>query len=512
MEAPLVDIRPATELSAREIAAAVRGGARSARSVLNDHLAQIEALEPELRAFLRRPAALARSRAQALDDARDRGETLGPLAGVPVALKDIFVTRGVETSCGSKILAGWAPPYDSAHAERLERAGAVLFGKLTMDEFAMGSSNENTPFTPPRNPWDLTRVPGGSSGGSAACVAARMAAVSLGTDTGGSIRQPAGFCGVVGLKPTYGRVSRYGMVAFASSLDQAGPFARDVRDAARVLQCLAGFDPRDASSLREPVPDLEVACERGAGGLRVGVPKAMLDLPGLDPGVREAFERSVAALERAGASRVDIELPHARYAVACYYVLSPAEASSNLARFDGVRYGLRVEKSTLRETYEATRDAGFGPEVKRRILLGTFVLRADSYERYYGRAMRVRTLIARDYEAAFKTCDVIATPTSPTPAFPLGRHAGDPLSMYLSDVFTIGANLAGLPAISIPGGFTQAEPGGSPPLPIGFQLIGPRLGEPTLLAAAAAHEAVTDWHTRRPALLERRGLAGGGAS
>ncbi|MCA9695542.1 MAG: Asp-tRNA(Asn)/Glu-tRNA(Gln) amidotransferase subunit GatA, partial [Myxococcales bacterium] len=421
----------------------------------------------------------------------------GPLAGVPLGLKDIFVTRGLATTCGSRILDGWLPPYDSTHALRLRQAGAVLLGKLAMDELAMGSSGEHTHLPPTCNPWDLGHVPGGSSGGAAAAVAARLVAVGLGSDTGGSIRQPASLCGVVGLKPTYGRVSRRGLIAFASSLDQAGPITRTTRDAARVLTCLAGHDPEDASSLRAPVPDYEAACARGVRGLRVGVLRAALAGPGLDPEVADACARAIEALARAGATLVDVALPHAESAVACYYVVCAAEASSNLARYDGLRYGPRVEAPTLRELYAATRSAGFGAEVKRRIMLGTFVLRSDSYARYYGQAMRVRTLIARDHARVFDACDVIAGPTSPVPAFRRGERLDDPLAMYRADVFTIGANLAGLPAISIPAGFTQAT-AARPRLPIGLQLVGPPLGEEALLAAAAAHEAATSWHLEAP--------------
>jgi aspartyl-tRNA(Asn)/glutamyl-tRNA(Gln) amidotransferase subunit A len=485
---------PIRAMGARALAAAFRAGDVTAVAAAEAYLAAITAHDPRLHAFLRVTGDRALAEAEVLDRARASDGPLGPLAGVPMALKDIFVTRGIPTTCGSRILGGWTPPYDGAHPQRLRAAGATLLGKLAMDEFAMGSSNENTPFEPVRNPWDRERVPGGSSGGSAAAVAARLCAFSLGTDTGGSIRQPAALCGLVGLKPTYGRISRHGMIAFASSLDQCGSFTRDVRDAAAVLQVLAGPDPLDATSLAAAVPDYLAACERGAAGMRVGVHRETLDSPGLDPEVRAAFERSLEVLQAAGATLVDVELPHFRYATATYYVLATAEASSNLARYDGVRYGLREPRPALLDMYMATREAGFGAEVKRRIMLGTFVLRADSYEEYYGRAQRVRTLIARDYDAAFARCDVIASPTSPVPAFRLGERTTDPLAMYLSDVFTIGANLAGLPAMSIPAGFTA----GPTPLPIGLHLSAPRLAEPTLLAVAAAHEAATDWHLRVP--------------
>ena len=481
-------------VSARELARLVRAGEVSAREVTQAYLDRIEQTEPHIHAYLTRLPERALAEADAVDEGRARGDELGALAGVPIGLKDIFVTKGVTTSCGSRMLADYEPSYDGSHARRLGEAGGVLLGKLAMDEFAMGSSNENTPFPPVHNPWALDHVPGGSSGGSAAAVAVGSCALSLGTDTGGSIRQPASLCGVVGIKPTYGRVSRYGMVAFASSLDQAGPFAREVRDAALMLGVIAGHDPNDATSLRAPVPDYVAACDEGIRGKRIGVHRAALEMDGLDADVRGAFEQSSKILEDAGAVLVDIELPHFEYAIATYYVLATAEASSNLARYDGVRYGLREPRDSLLSMYEATRESGFGDEVKRRIMLGTFVLRADSYEQYYGRAMRVRTLIARDYARAFEQCDLIASPVSPVAGWRLGERVSDPLAMYLADVFTIGVNLAGLPGISVPAGFSS----GSVRLPIGLQLIGPRLSEPRLFAAAAAHEAATSWHTERP--------------
>lgn len=480
-------------MTAREVAGAIASGELGAKEVTSTYLAHLDAVEPQVHAYLRVEGERALAQAEAVDADRATGKKLGPLAGVPMALKDIFVTEGVPTTCGSRILEGWTPPYDGTHAARMKAAGAVMLGKVSMDEFAMGSSNENTPFEVVRNPWALDHVPGGSSGGSAAAVAARTAAFSLGTDTGGSIRQPASLCGVVGLKPTYGRVSRFGMVAFGSSLDQAGPFTRDVRDAALVLGTLAGRDPKDGTSLHAPVPDYLAACDRGAKGMKVGVHRAAMELDGLDPEVRRAFEASLEVLEAQGATLVDVELPHFPHSIDTYYVICTAEASSNLARFDGVRYGLRKEAPSLCEMYEATREEGFGPEVKRRIMLGTFVLRKDSYDAYYGRAQRVRTLIARDYEQAFTSCDVIATPVSPVPGFGIGARTEDPLAMYLSDVFTVGVNLAGLPGISVPAGFSQAADG-RPRLPIGLQLVGPKLGEEKVFAAAAAHEGATSWH------------------
>jgi aspartyl-tRNA(Asn)/glutamyl-tRNA(Gln) amidotransferase subunit A len=482
-------------LSARALAASVRSGELTASEITHAYLGRIRATEPSILAYRKVTAQLAEQQAEQIDQARRAGRPLGPLAGVPIALKDNFVTEGVETTCGSKILAGWIPPYQGTHAQRLAEAGAVLLGKLAMDEFGMGSSSENTPFEPVRNPWALDHVAGGSSGGSAAAVAARSCVLALGTDTGGSIRQPASLCNIVGLKPTYGRVSRHGMIAFASSFDQAGPMTRDVGDAALALQVLAGVDPRDSTSLDVPVPDYSSGLASGdLAGTTIGLDRHALDLDGLDAEVARCFMAALEQIVDAGATLVDVELPHFDHAVATYYVLSTAEASSNLARYDGVRYGLRVAKPSLRETYEATRGEGFGAEVVRRILLGTHVLAADSYADYYGRAMKVRTLIARDYAAAFARCDVLASPTSPVPGWRLGAKLGDPLAMYLSDVFTIGANLAGLPAISIPAGFTSADPR----LPIGLQLIGPRLAEPAILRVAAAYEQRTDWHHQRP--------------
>ncbi len=478
--------------TALELSKAVRAGDVTAADATEAYLARIEAVEPKINAYLRVAAKTARAAAESVDKKRQAGKPLGPLAGVPLALKDIFVTEGIETTCGSKILDGWTPPYDGTHARRLREADSVMLGKVSMDEFAMGSSNENSPHPPVRNPWDTDFVPGGSSGGSVAAVAARTALCTLGTDTGGSIRQPASLCNVVGLKPTYGRVSRHGMIAFASSLDQAGPVTRTVRDAALVLGAIAGRDEMDATTLDAPVDDYLSACDQGVAGLRIGVHRKAMELEGLDEDVRVAFTRSLEAFKELGATLVDVELPHFDHAVATYYILCTAEASSNLARYDGVRYGARVEAPSLLKMYNATREAGFGAEVKRRIMLGTFVLRASSYEEYYGRAMKVRTLIKRDYQAAFGQCDLIASPTSPVPGFRIGERIADPLSMYLSDVFTIGANLAGLPGISIPGGFSSA----AKPLPIGLQLVGPTLGESLLFSAAAAYEANTGWHTK----------------
>ena len=488
------------ELSACALAAQVRKGELGAVEVTRAFLAQIDASEGELHAYRRVTRARALEQAESIDAERAAGRALGPLAGVPLGLKDIFVTRGIETNCGSELLGGWVPPYQGTHTRRLLEAGGVVLGKLAMDEFGMGSSNENTPWAPVRNPWALDHVAGGSSGGTAAAVAARSCAIGLGSDTGGSIRQPASLCNLVGLKPSYGRVSRHGMIAFASSLDQPGPMTRSVADAALALSVLAGPDPLDSTCLDVEVPDYLAAVERGAqGGLagtKIGLHRRALELEGLDPEVRARFEAALARLEHAGAELVEIELPHFEQAIATYYVLCTAEASSNLARYDGVRYGLHEARASLHESYAATRSRGFGTEVKRRILLGTFVLRAESYADYYGRAMKTRTLIARDYAAAFERCDLIASPTSPVPAWRLGAKLDDPLAMYLSDVFTIGVNLAGLPAVSIPAGFSET----APRRPIGLQLIGPAFAEAELLRVAAAHESLGAWHLERPPL------------
>jgi aspartyl-tRNA(Asn)/glutamyl-tRNA(Gln) amidotransferase subunit A len=426
-----------------------------------------------------------------VDAAIAAGRPGGPLAGVPVAIKDLIDIEGVPTTCGSRILEGYRPPFTATVVERLEAAGAVVLGKTNMDEFAMGSSNENSAYKPTRNPWDVTRVPGGSSGGSAAAVAAGMAPLSLGSDTGGSIRQPAALCGVVGLKPTYGRVSRYGLVAFASSLDQIGPFARTVEDCALAASVLFGPDDRDATSAGREVPDFTAALAGGAKGLRIGVPWGFLE-KGVDAATLSAFRDALAALESAGALVVPVELPHAGHAIATYYIVATAEASSNLARYDGVRYGLRVDAGRdLRETYGRTRDRGFGAEVKRRIILGTFVLSSGYHDAYYVRAQKVRTLIRRDFEQAFESCDVVATPTTPSPAFRFGEKTDDPLAMYLADVFTVPANLAGIPGLSVPCGFADG-------LPVGLQFLGRAFDEESLFRAGHAYQGVTDHHLKTP--------------
>ncbi|HEX4515131.1 MAG TPA: Asp-tRNA(Asn)/Glu-tRNA(Gln) amidotransferase subunit GatA [Polyangiaceae bacterium] len=463
------------------IAENVRAGNVSAVDVANACLARIAERDGAFHAFLWTSPDALMEQARDLDERRARGETLGPLAGVPIALKDALCTKHAPTTAGSKILEGYVPPYDATVVARLRAADALLAGKTNMDEFAMGSSNENSAYGPCRNPWDPERIPGGSSGGSAASVAARMTPAALGSDTGGSIRQPAALTGTVGVKPTYGRVSRYGLVAFASSLDQIGPIASDVRGAARVLDVIAGHDPKDATSREMPAPKCEAACEHKVRDVRVGVPEEYFG-EGLDPDVEASVREAIAALEHEGCQIVPIQLPHTKYAVSTYYVVATAEASSNLARFDGVRYGVRADASDLRSLYGKTRSRGFGPEVKRRILLGTFVLSAGYYDAYYAKAQKVRTLLARDFDEAFSRVEAIVTPTSPTPAFRLGEKTNDPLAMYLSDVCTLPASLAGLPAISVPCKPTPSN------LPVGVQLVGRANDESTLFALAAACE------------------------
>jgi aspartyl-tRNA(Asn)/glutamyl-tRNA(Gln) amidotransferase subunit A len=456
------------------------------------YLDRIARLDPKLNCYLTPTADLALGMAREADKkiAAGRAETL---TGIPLGLKDVLVTEGVRTTCASRILENFVPPYDGTAVSRLRQAGAVFLGKLNMDEFAMGSSNENSAYAPVRNPWDIERVPGGSSGGSAAAMAAGLAAATLGTDTGGSIRQPAAFCGVVGLKPTYGRVSRYGLIAFASSLDQIGPFTRDVTDAALLLGAISGHDLRDSTSVQRPVPDYRAALTSDVRGLRVGVPKEYF-VEGMDPEIASSIRTAIAKLKELGAEVKEVSLPHTEYAVAVYYLIATAEASSNLARFDSVRFGLRVDGSDLIDTYKASRAQGFGTEVKRRIMLGTYALSAGYYDAYYRRAQKVRTLIARDFAEAFKEVDVICSPTTPTAAFRFGEKTGDPLQMYLSDIFTIPLNLAGLPGLSVPCGFTNSG------LPVGLQMMAPPFAEETLLRAAYAYEQSCDWHTKSPQL------------
>jgi aspartyl-tRNA(Asn)/glutamyl-tRNA(Gln) amidotransferase subunit A len=453
----------------------------SARELATEFYGRIERRNPELNAYLTLSNERAYAQAEKIDAAVARGEALPALAGVPVAVKDAISTRGVRTTCGSKILENYIPPYDATAVERLEAAGAVVLGKTNCDEFAMGSSNENSAYGPVRNPAALDRVPGGSSGGSAAVVAADLAVAALGTDTGGSIRQPASYCGVAGLMPTYGRVSRYGLVAFASSLDKIGPFTANVADAAAVLRVIAGHDPSDSTSANVPVEDYSTAIEAPVKGMRIGVPQDYFGA-GLDAEVKEKVETAIAALERMGCKRIPLQMPHTDYAIAAYYIIATAEASSNLARYDGVRYGLRVPGSTLIEMYRKTREKGFGAEVKRRIMLGTYALSAGYYDAYYLRAQKVRALIARDFSDAFQKVDVIVTPTAPTPAFRLGEKVSDPLAMYLADIYTVTGSLAGVPGISVPCGTTAAG------LPIGMQIFGPHFREGNVLQIARAFE------------------------
>ncbi|MDX8402402.1 MAG: Asp-tRNA(Asn)/Glu-tRNA(Gln) amidotransferase subunit GatA [Mariprofundaceae bacterium] len=461
-------------------------------------LDRIERLNPSLNAFVHLDAAHALEQAKASDARRAKGEAR-PLEGLPVAVKDIFCTQNGPTTCCSRILAGFHAPYDAHVITRLKEAGAVLLGKTNMDEFAMGSSNETSAFGPCRNPWDADRIPGGSSGGSAAAVAAGLAPAALGTDTGGSIRQPAALTGITGMKPTYGRVSRRGIIAFASSLDQAGPMTRTVRDAAMLAAAISGHDPADATSVADaPAVDWRAACERqDMKGMRIGKPREYF-VDGMDTGVREAVEAALARCAELGAQIVDISLPHTEYAVAAYYVIAPSEASANLARYDGVRFGHRCDDpADLADMYARTRDEGFGAEVKRRILTGTFALSSGYYDAYYKKAQQVRTLIRHDFTEAFAKVDVIATPTSPVTAFRIGEKTDDPLTMYLSDIFTIAVNLAGLPALSQPCGFVRRD---EAELPVGLQWIAPAWREDMLFAAAAAFEHSTDWHRRHPAL------------
>jgi aspartyl-tRNA(Asn)/glutamyl-tRNA(Gln) amidotransferase subunit A len=462
--------------------------------VVDAYLARIAALDPTLRAYLEVTADAARAQATAADARLARGEPPRALEGIPLAIKDVLCTRGVRTTCGSKILGTFVPPYDATVIVRLAALGAIVLGKTNMDEFAMGSSTENSGFFPTRNPWGLDRVPGGSSGGSAAAVAADLAAGGLGTDTGGSVRQPAALCGVVGLRPTYGRVSRYGLIAFASSLDQIGSLTKDVRDAAILLEAIAGADPMDSTSVDEPVPDYQAVLGQDVRGLTLGIPDEYF-VSGLDPEVEAAVREAIATLERLGARTRRVSLPHTDYGVAAYYIVAPAEASSNLARYDGVKYGHRAEGSKdLIAMTARTRAEGFGAEVKRRIMLGTYALSAGYYDAYYAKAQRVRTLIRQDFQRAFGEVDVIVAPTAPTPAFKLGEKTEDPLAMYLNDVFTIPQPLAGVPALTVPCGFST---GG---LPIGLQVIGKPFDEATLFRVGAAYEAATDWRARKPDL------------
>lgn len=463
-----------------QLAADIRSGATTAAAVLEQHLARIEQREGEIHAFNLVLQESARANAARIDSDIAAGKDCGPLAGVPIALKDNMCTRGVPTTCSSKILEGWKPPYDATVVTRLHQAGAVIVGKTNLDEFAMGSSTENSAFGPTRNPLDTSRVPGGSSGGSAAAVAAGFAAASLGSDTGGSIRQPASLCGVVGVKPTYGVVSRQGLVAFASSLDQIGPFSHNVADSALLLEVIAGHDPLDSTSIPQPAPQLQASLTLGVKGMRIG---RVTDMPkGCEPEVLARLDAAFAALKSAGATIVDVTLPSLGFGLTAYYLIAPAEASSNLARYDGVRYGNRVDAADINAMYGATRSAGFGDEVKRRIMLGTYALSAGYYDAYYGKALKVRRLISDDFAKAYASCDVILTPTSPTVAFSIGAKSNDPLTMYLCDVFTIPTNLAGHAAMSVPFG------SGAHSLPVGVQVLAPSLGEVPMFRVAAELE------------------------
>ena len=485
--------RPLADRTGAKLSAMLAAGETSATAILASSQSRIDAVDGEVRALLTPTPQLAAERAEELDVYLSTGAPQSPVAGIPVAVKDVLTTNGIRTTCGSKILEGYVPPYDATAWTRLSGAGAVLVGKTNCDEFAMGSSNENSAYGPVHNPWDLDRVPGGSSGGSAAAVAAGEAVWALGTDTGGSVRQPASLCGVVGLKPTYGRISRYGLIAFASSLDTVGTFTRSVRDAGSMLQVLAGHDPRDATSLDAPVPDYGVHLDDGVAGLRVGVVEEAFG-EGVEPGVGASVRAAVERLAALGAEVGEVALPHATYALSAYYLIAPSECSSNLARYDGVRYGLRAEGAHTDsiEMMFQTRGQGFGPEVKRRIMLGTYALSAGYYDAYYGQAQKVRTLVIRDYETAFERFDILVSPTSPTTAFRIGEKADDQMAMYLNDIFTIPANLAGVPAVSVPCGLDDAG------LPIGIQLTAPALDEQTLLRAAHALESDLDLDLRPP--------------
>ena len=474
-----------TLLTIREAARLLRLGSISAADMVTAHVERIERLDKHVKAFLRFAPELWEKQADEADRRIRQGDA-GALAGIPLAVKDVLCVRGVETTAGSQILRGFRPPYTGTAVGRLFDAGAVMLGVTNCDEFAMGSSTENSGYFPTRNPWDLQRVPGGSSGGSAAAVAAGEAMIALGTDPGGSIRQPAALCGVVGMKPTYGRVSRYGLIAFASSLDQIGPFARCVDDAAVVLSVMAGFDPLDATSSDRP--GMEVLNNFGAGvkGMRLGVPREYYDVQGIEPGVKVAIDAALSVLRKEGAEIVDVSLPHTDYGLAAYYIIAPAECSSNLARFDGVRYGLsEVDAPNITELYLQTRRKGFGSEVRRRVMLGTYALSSGYYDAYYLKAQKVRTLIKRDFDEAFKKCDAIVSATSPTVAFPIGSKTQDPLSMYLCDVLTLGGNLAGLPGISVPCGTSEG-------LPVGLQVLAPQWGENVALRVARAYEQASE--------------------
>jgi len=484
---------PLTSLTAHALLDLLHGGDVTPTEAVTASLRRIRALNPMLNAVIAIEEERALARAKALAATPDRSS---PLFGLPILMKANICVAGVPTTCASRILQGFRPPYSATVVERLEQAGAIIVGMANMDEFAFGSSCETSCEGPTRNPWDLERIPGGSSGGSAAAVAADMAALAFGSDTGGSIRQPAAMCSVVGLKPTYGRLSRYGLIAFASSLDQIGPITKDVEDTALVMEVVAGLDPRDSTSASVPTPAYRAALHRPVKGLKVGVPKEYF-VGGLDPSVDQAMRQALTVFRQLGVTVQEVSLPHTEYAIPTYYIIATAEASSNLARFDGVRYGWRASGTTVPEMVEGTRGEGFGAEAKRRIILGTYVLSHGYYDAYYAKALKVRTLIQRDFHTAFESCQAIVTPTAPTPPFRLGEKLDDPLAMYLSDIFTISVNLAGVPALALPCGFAPGQ------LPIGMQLIAPPFGEEILFQLGAAFQQETEWHRRKPTAMDR---------
>ncbi|MDM8516850.1 Asp-tRNA(Asn)/Glu-tRNA(Gln) amidotransferase subunit GatA [Desulfobacterales bacterium HSG16] len=482
------------ELTIKEAASLLGKKEISSKELTRSVIDRINAVENKIDAFITITEELAMKQAEEADAAISKGDIM-PLTGIPMAVKDLLCLKGIKTTCGSKFLENFVPPYNATVMEKLQKQGAVIVGKLNMDEFAMGSTNENSGFKPVRNPWDLSRIPGGSSGGSAASVAADMCLASLGSDTGGSIRQPASHCGIVGLKPTYGRVSRFGLVAFASSLDQIGPLTKNVSDCAAVMNAISGYDPKDSTSVPKDVPDYTACLGQDIAGMKIGIPVEYQSSEGLDPDVENAVSKAVKTLEGIGAECVEVSLPHTSYAVAAYYVIAPSEASSNLARYDGVRYGIRDKDQTdLIKMYRSSRSDGFGQEVQRRIIIGTYCLSAGYYDAYYGKASEVRTLITQDFEKAFETCDAIVSPVAPTPAFPIGQNSDDPLTLYLSDIFTLSANLAGIPGMSVPCGFSRDG------LPVGLQIMGKHFQEEKLLKIAHSYEQATDFHKKKPSL------------
>ena len=479
------------ELTIHELAEKLERGEVSSADATRSVLERIKAVDAKVHSYLWLNEEYALKQAQEADRLRKAGEKINPLLGIPLGLKDIFITKGIPTTCGSKILGNFVPPYDGTAVSKLKAQGAVIVGKLNMDEFAMGSTTEGSAFGPTRNPWALDYIPGGSSGGSAAATAADECIASLGTDTGGSIRQPAACCGVVGMKPTYGRVSRFGIIAYASSLDQVGPITKDVKDCALMLEAVAGFDPRDSTSVRKDVPKYTAALTGDVKGVRIGLPREYF-IKGLDPEIAAAVKKAVKLLEGLGAEVIAVSLPHTEYCIACYYIIAMAEASSNLARYDGVRYALRVPEPGLLDMYKATRNQGFGAEVRRRIILGTYTLSAGYYDAYYLKAQKVRTLIRKDFEQAFEKCDCLVMPVMPTPPYKLGAKIANPLEMYLSDIFTVSCNLAGLPGMSVPCGFSKDG------LPIGMQILARPFEEEKIFSVGYAYEQNTEWHKRKP--------------